>query len=193
MKCWKIMAALNVAATSCLGSMSYDLDAHTVMFSNACLKRGSNEIVVNCDAISKTEAFTTLDQVVVFSPSNGVLGDELVFDLDGYRQRYKFAEYNETNNTYSLFRVGENLSLPQTISLDTIPLLDKLWIDHKVEKDVFVSSSGRVSEKYIRSSQSKKERRRPPIEVRLVTEAGVNQYVLGDGLIERKVQSDAKK
>ena len=194
MKHWKFMAMLHVAVTFCLNTMAYDLEANTVMFSNDRLKRGSNEIVVNCDVISRTNAFTTLDQVVQFFPPNGILGDELVFDLDGYRQRYSFVEYNETNNTYRLFRVGNNPDFPQVISLDSIPLLDKFWINHKGEKVVYVSSSGEVTEKYVRSALPRKGRNRSPLEVRFVSEAGVNQSIIfGNGLIESEPQGKGKK
>ena len=194
MKHWKIMAMLYVTATSCLNAMAHDWEANTVMFSNDCLKRGSNEIAVNCDVISRTNAFTTIDQVVQFFPANGILGDDLVFDLDGYRQRYSFAEYNETNNTYRLFRVGDNPNFPQAISLDSIPLLDKFWINHKDEKDVYVSRSGEVTEKYVRSVQPPTGRSRPLLEVRLVSEAGVDwSFIFGKGMIESKPQSEGRR
>ncbi len=194
MKHWIIMAMPLVVVTFCLNTMAYDLEANTVMLSNDRLKRGGNEIAVHCDVVSRTDAFTTLDQIVRFFPANGILGDELVFDLDGYRQRYTFVEYNETNNTYRLIRVGTEPNLPETISLDTIPLLDKFWINHRSEKDVYVSSSGEVTERYIRSARSPNGRTRPPLEVRLVSEAGVNQSIIfGNGLIESKPRNKGDK
>ena len=170
------MMPFGVLAACVLNASAHELGVSIVEYRNTFLKHGRNEIVVNCDVVS-SEAFSTFDEIVHFFPADGVLGDVLEFNLDGFRQRYKFIEYASTNNAYRLVRLGTDTILPKTISLDTIPLPDKFWIYHSSTNDVSVTTAGETSQKVIRSilsSQGQNEAR-PPLEVRLVPESGTGR------------------
>ena len=141
---------------ACLQNASaHDFGVSIVEYRNTFLKHGRNEIVVNCDVVSSESAFSTFDEIVHFFPADGILGDDLEFDLDGFKQRYKFIECTSTNNAYRLVRLGTDTILPETISLDTIPLPDKFWIYHSSTNDVSVTTAGETSQKVIRSVLSR--------------------------------------
>lgn len=183
------MMTFGVFAVSLLNASAYDLGANIVEYRSTFLKQGRNEVVVNCDVVSPESAFSTLDEIVRFFPADGVLGDELEFNLDGFRQRYKFIEYTSTNNAYRLVRLGTDTILPKTISLDTIPLPDKFWIYHSSTNDVSVTTAGETSQKVIRSVLSRQgpNEARPPLEVRLVPESGTGRsFTFGGAGIEVK-------
>ena len=172
---------------ACLpNALGHELDANIVEFRSTSLKYGRNEVVINCDVVSLESAFSTFDEIVHFFPADGILGDELEFNLDGFTQRYKFMEYAGTNNTYRLVRLGTNTILPETISLDTIPLPDKFWIYHSNTNDVSVAAVGETAQKIIRSVLSRKSQNEAwhPLEVRLVPESGLGRSFTfgGDGI-----------
>ena len=175
---------------ACLQNASaHDFGVSIVEYRNTFLKHGRNEIVVNCDVVSSESAFSTFDEIVHFFPADGILGDDLEFDLDGFKQRYKFIECTSTNNTYRLVRLGTDTILPETISLDTIPLPDKFWIYHSSTNDVSVTTAGETSQKVIRSVLSRQGQNevRPPLEVRLVPGNGPRRsFTFGGGGIEVK-------
>ena len=186
------MMTFGVLAVSLLNASAYDLGANIVEYveyRSTFLKQGRNEVVVNCDVVSPESAFSTLDEIVRFFPADGVLGDELEFNLDGFRQRYKFIEYTSTNNAYRLVRLGTDTILPETISLDTIPLPDKFWIYHSSTNDVSVTTAGETSQKVIRSvlSRQGQNETHPPLEVKLVPESGPRRsFTFGGAGIEVK-------
>lgn len=111
------------------------------------LSAGWNEIKVNLLPIpnSDTALFATLDRLGEFIPPTGVLGDELVFDLDGYHQKYRFASYDLTNRVYTLKLVPSKMFLPQEISLDWIPLPRVFWVNHRSTNAVSYLASGELA------------------------------------------------
>ena len=183
------MMTFGVLAACLLNASAHDLGASIVEYRSTFLKHGRNEVVVNCDVVSPESAFSTFDEIVHFFPADGVLGDELEFDLDGFKQRYKFIEHTSTNNSYRLVRLGTDAVLPERISLDTIPLPDKFWIYHSSTNNVSVTTVGETSQKVIRSVLARQDRNetRPPLEVRLVPGNGPRRsFTFGGGGIEVK-------
>ena len=184
-----LMMAFGVLAACLLNASGHELDASIVEYRSTFLKHGRNEVVVNCDVVSSESAFSTFDEIVRFVPADGILGDELEFSLDGFKQQYKFIEYTSTNNVYHLVRLGTDTILPEIISLDTIPLPDKFWIYHSNTNDVSVTTIGETSPKYIRSVQycQSPNEARPPLEVRFVPEDSPGRsFTFGGGGIEVK-------
>ena len=131
-----------------------ELSGNVVCLTNQNLEQGLNEIKVNVDAVPAESAFTTLDKVVKFHPADGVLGDELVFDLDGFRQQYRFDGYCRTGEVYRLVRTHEVTLFPEMISLNAIPLPDMFWINHVSSNKVLISTFGIVAGKYKRIVES---------------------------------------
>ena len=109
------------------------------------LQQGWNEIKVNLEALGDEAIFTTLDRIGHFSPPEAVIGDELVFDLDGFHQKYRFASFNATNSTYSLVLAMNTTVLPPQISFDWIPLPRVFWINHTSTNSACFTSSGKIS------------------------------------------------
>ncbi len=119
------------------------------------LKQGLNEVKVNFDSVPDDSPFTTLDKVIAFHPADGVLGDEIVFELDGFRQRYRFEGYDISNKVYRAVRLVEVKSIPDVISLAAIPLPDIFWINHVPTSAVSVTAFGVVAGKYSQMIESR--------------------------------------
>lgn len=119
--------------------------SQVICFQYKDLKQGWNEIKVDSDAFGEKGLFTTLDRIGHFYPPDAVIGDELVFDLDGFHQKYRFSSYNATNSTYLLTLAMDTRVLPREISLDWIPLPRVFWINHLSTKAVRFDSSGELS------------------------------------------------
>lgn len=122
-----------------------DLVSQVVGFSGNDLRQGWNEIMVGYEAFGDAALFTTLDRIGRFSPPEGVIGDEIVFNLDGFHQKYRFASFNATNLTYSLILAMNTRRLPREISLDWIPLPKVFWINHVSTNAVSYTMSGALS------------------------------------------------
>ena len=135
-----------------------DYISQVVCFQCNDLKQGWNEIKVGSEAFGEKGLFTTLDRIGRFSPPEAVIGDELVFDLDGFHQKYRFTSYNATNSTYSLTLAMDARILPPEISLDWIPLPRVFWINHVSPKPVSFDSSGELSFSNKRKLESAEQR-----------------------------------
>ncbi len=131
-----------------------DLCSQIICLANNELRPGWNEIKIDFEALGDEAIFTTLDRIGHFSPPEAVVGDELVFDLDGFHQKYRFASFNETNSTYSLVLAMNMGFLPQQISLDWIPLPRVFWINHTSTNSVCFTSSGELSLTNLRKLES---------------------------------------
>lgn len=164
------LLALGISLPCLLGAALQDLAANIVGYESQCLKQGENEIKVNFDFASADSTFTTLDKVIKFEPKEGVVGDELIFDLDGFRQCYRFEGYDSTGDVYQLVRSVETNSLPQTISLAAISLPEKFWVNHTTSTDVAVIAAGVLANDYKRITESRNASMTtmPPITVRIV-------------------------
>jgi len=164
------LLALGISLPWLLWAALQDLAANIVGYESQCLKQGENEIKVNFDFAPADSTFTTLDKVVKFEPKEGVVGDELIFDLDGFRQYYRFEEYDSTGNVYRLVRSVETSSLPQTISLAAITLPEKFWVNHTTSTDVAVIAVGVLANEYKRIAElwNAPMTNMPPITVRIV-------------------------
>ena len=94
------MMTFGVLAVSLLNASAYDLGANIVEYveyRSTFLKQGRNEVVVNCDVVSPESAFSTLDEIVRFFPADGVLGDELEFNLDGCVRNHRRGNVPESH------------------------------------------------------------------------------------------------
>lgn len=129
---------------SCL-SVCIGAESQVVGFSGTELHHGWNEIKVDFDAFGDAAIFTTLDRIGKFSPPEVLIGDEIVFDLDGFRQKYRFVSFNSTNSAYTLILAMNTMALPREISLDWIPLPKVFWINHVSTKTASFNSSGELS------------------------------------------------
>lgn len=135
-----------VALTLALCAITYAAQPQQVVGCfNTELQQGWNEIKVNFEALGEEAIFTTLDRIGHFSPPEAVIGDELVFDLDGFHQKYRFASFNATNSTYSLVLAMNTTVLPPQISFDWIPLPRVFWINHTSTNSACFTSSGKIS------------------------------------------------
>ena len=148
------LLSLGISFCRLLWAGVQDISANVVGCECQTLKQGLNEIKVNFDSVSDDSPFTTLDKVVGFHPSDGILGDEIVFDLDGFRQRYRFEGYDSTGKVYRAVRLIDVKSLPSVISLAAIPLPDVFWINHVSTNVVSVAAFGSVSGKYSQMIES---------------------------------------
>ena len=113
-------------------------------FGDKKLKMGNNKIEVTFDAVNPL--FSTLDMVVKFKPADGVIGDEMSFQLDGKLRRYKFDSFDGTN--YVLTAIGEPLAIRTTF--DAIPWMPEFWIKHNSSNAVSVAQSGGMGGEYER-------------------------------------------
>ena len=107
------------------------------------IRQGLNEIDVVVDSL---DLFPTMAKVVRFEPPEGVIGDDLVFDLDGKRQSYRFSAWDGSNYTLT----ASAKILPQEIGLDGIPLRRKFWINHVPTNVIRLSSQGCVNDEQMR-------------------------------------------
>lgn len=118
------------------------------------ISNGWNEITVNFDQIGLSPIFTTLDKIIQFDPANDVVGDEIVFDLDGYHQKYRISNLDHKTNQYTLKLVREKDNLPKEISFDWIPAPKVFWIYHASTNNVLVRQSGVIDNNYKKAAYS---------------------------------------
>jgi hypothetical protein len=118
--------------------------SQTVGYGNVKLQKGNNRIEINFDAVCPL--FSTLDMVVKFEPADGVLGDEVMFSLDGKMRCYRFSSFDGTN--YVLSSVRESPSIVTT--LDAIPWMPEFWIKHNSSTEVTITQSGGMGGEYER-------------------------------------------
>lgn len=102
------------------------------------VSKGNNRVEVNFDAIN--EPFSTMNMVLQFNPAEGVIGDDLAFELDGRLQRYRFDSYDGKN--YVLTEVG--LDHRNEVTLDAIPLMKFFWLYHRSKTNVIVTCVGEI-------------------------------------------------
>ena len=134
---------------------------------NTKLQMGNNRIEINFDAVNPL--FSTLDMVLKFEPADGVLGDEIMFPLDGKMRRYKFDSFDGTN--YVLSAASE--APPFATTLDAIPWMPELWIMHNSSTEVAVTQSGGMGGGYERIERkwerdARRQTMADPISVTLV-------------------------
>lgn len=108
------------------------------------LQKGNNRIEINFDAVNPL--FSTMDMVLKFVPADGVLGDEIIFPLDGKMRHYRFDSYDGTNYTLSAVREAP----PFTITIDAIPWMSEVWIEHNNSMEVDIAQAGATGGKYER-------------------------------------------
>lgn len=118
------------------------------------VKPGLNEIEITMDSMG---LFPTLEKIVRFEPPENVVGDDLIFDLDGKRLRYFIESYDGTNAVMTT----KMLWVPKEIGLDWIPLRDRIWLNHKTDKHLALSNSGQIND-----AEQKRLDPRPGVEKR---------------------------
>lgn len=112
------------------------------------LKQGWNEITVNFDQTGLSRVFTTLDKIVKFDPPAGIIGDEIVFNLDGYHQKYKVSSYDAKSDQYRLTKIRPKDNIPEEISFDWIPIPKVFWLNHVTTNIVCATQSGEIANGY---------------------------------------------
>lgn len=135
------------------------------------IKQGLNEIVVVMDSF---EPFPTMAKVVQFEPPEGVIGDDLIYDLDGKRRRYRFSAWDGTNYTLT----ASAKFLPYEIGLDGIPLRRKFWINHVPTSVVLLLNQGRVSDEQMRKLSPTPSEATRNIEIQLVDDDAQKRRIL---------------
>ena len=115
-----------------------DLEYNIVGFECKCISHGNNRVEVNFDSIN--EPFATMNMVLQFHPDEGVLGDDLIFELDGKVQRYRFDSYD--GEKYVLTEIG--LNHRNEVTLDAIPLMKAFWLYHRSKTNVIVTCVGEI-------------------------------------------------
>ena len=140
-------------------------------FVSSGIKQGLNEIDVLMDGF---DSFPTMAKVVQFEPPEGVIGDDLVFDLDGKRRRYRFSAWDGTNYTLT---ASEKI-LPYEIGLDGIPLRRKFWINHVSTNVIQLTNVGRVSDEQMRKLSPAPSEQTRNIEIQLVDDDAKKRRIL---------------
>lgn len=131
------------------------------------LQFGNNRIEINFDAVEPL--FSTLDMALKFEPADGVIGDEIMFPLDGKMRCYRFDSFDGTN--YVLSAVKE--APPFATTLDAIPWMPEFWIKHNGSVEVSVTQSGGMGGGYERMERkwnrdSKRQTMAAPVVITLV-------------------------
>ena len=108
------------------------------------LNLGWNEIELNFDETGMFSVFTTLDKVVKFTPGESMLGDEIVFNLDGYHQKYRIDGYDAVTGKFTLTKTHQKDNIPERISFDWIPVPKVFWINHVTTNSVYLTQSGQI-------------------------------------------------
>ena len=108
------------------------------------LNLGWNEIELNFDEVGLFSVFTTLDKVVRFIPGDSIIGDEIVFDLDGYHQKYRIVGYDAKTDKFTLTKIRPKDNIPEQISFDWIPVPKVFWIYHVTTNSVNLTQSGQI-------------------------------------------------
>ena len=119
--------------------------SNIVCFHYSCISQGVSRLTINADSL---DIFPTLGDVVSFEPPEAIIGDEIMFLLDGAWQTYQFETYDGTNAVLTTNRDP----LPKRITLNGIPLLDFYKFNHKNSQVVSVKSSGSISPRYARET-----------------------------------------
>lgn len=135
------------------------------------LKKGLNEIELTMDSLS---LFPTLDKVVRFEPADGIVGDDLVFDLDGKRRRYRIVSWDGTNYVLRTDRAFQ----PPQIGLDWIPCRSRFWMNHVSTNNVRLCNMGMVSDATMRKINPQPKQERREIEIREVNDKGEQRRIL---------------
>lgn len=138
-----------------------------VGYVNTKLQFGNNRIEINFDAVNPL--FSTLDMVLKFEPADGVIGDEIMFPLDGKMRYYRFDSFDGTNYVLSAFR-----EVPPVVkTLDAIPWMPEFWIKHNSSAEVSITQSGGMGGGYERMERqwerdAKQQTTAAPVAVTLV-------------------------
>lgn len=124
--------------------------SNVVGYEGKNLNLGWNEIELNFDATGPFPVFTTLDKLVEFYPGESMIGDEMVFDLDGYHQKYRIVGYDTGTKKFTLTKIRKKDNIPEQISFDWIPAPKVFWINHVSTNTVTVIQSGEVDNRFRR-------------------------------------------
>lgn len=109
-----------------------------VGYENKSIKQGFNRVEINFDDVN--HLFSTIDDVLRFTPADGIVGDELSFSLDGKVQTYRVDSFD--GNNYVLHAKGREF--PRIVTLDAFPLLPVIWVRHNNTNEVTVTKSGAI-------------------------------------------------
>ena len=137
-----------VAFAYLASAVTISCPSNVVGYEGKNLNHGWNEIELNFDATGLFSVFTTLDKVVEFVPGESMIGDEIVFDLDSYHQKYRIAGYDADTKKFTLTKIREKDNIPEQISLDWIPAPKVFWINHVTTNSVTVTQSGEVANEF---------------------------------------------
>ncbi len=153
------------------GETFYAGSNQIVGFVKCEVKQGLNEIKITMESL---DIFPTLAKTVRFEPSANVVGDELIFDLDGKRYRYLVESYDGTNAVLTT----KMQFAPKKIGLDWIPIRDRMWLDHKTAKQLALSNVGQISESQTRSGVPMPGAMNREIEITLVGDSDEKNKIL---------------
>ena len=142
-----------------------------VCYVNSEIKTGVNEISLVADSF---DLFPTMDMVVDFIPPTGVLGDDLIFNLDGRRRCYRFDSWDGTNYVLTTTAQWQ----PLKIGLDWIPLRERFWINHVSTNAVQVMNSGEVSDAYMRKMSLVPSTPKRNVEIHLISDDNEKSRIL---------------
>lgn len=133
---------LAVAYLACADAISHS--SNIVGYIGQDLNRGWNEIELDFDAVGTFPVFTTLDKVVKFTPGGSMIGDEIVFNLDGYHQKYRVTGHDATTEKFTLTKIRPKDNIPEQISFDWIPVPKVFWINHVTTNSVYLTQCGQI-------------------------------------------------
>lgn len=168
----RILPLVVLLAASMAFALVYEYNSATIAcFVNNEIKRGLNEIEVEVDSI---DLFPTMAKVLCFEPPEGVIGDDLVFDLDGRRRHYRFTAWDGTNYTLT----ASAKVLPHEIGLDWVPLRRKFWINHVSTNVIQLTSMGLVSDEQMRKLSPAPSEPTRNIEIQLVDDDAKKRRIL---------------
>lgn len=165
-----LFAFLMMTAEAASGLM-VTVESNVVGYMSSEVKKGLNEVSVKMDSLG---IFPTLDQVVKFSPPENVLGDILVYDLDGVRREYVFEGWSGSNYVLR----AQNRRLPAEIGLDWIPLRRTFWVRHVTTNSLSIVNSGQAVLERGLKCRSSDNSVRSSIEVRVVDEKNEERGIL---------------
>ena len=133
---------LAVVLLACAETISHS--SSIVGYIGKDLNRGWNEIELNFDETGMFSVFTTLDKVVKFTTGESMLGDEIVFNLDGYHQKYRVDGYDASTGKFTLTKIRKKDNIPEQISFDWIPAPKVFWINHVTTNSVYLTQCGQI-------------------------------------------------
>lgn len=129
-------------------------ECQVVGMSSQVVSQGVSRVHLDFDTVG---LFPTLGGVLKFNPLDGVLGDSIVFDLDGLRQTYKIVSIDgERYRLHSDQKCGA-----KDITFDGIPLLDVFTLIHRGTNTVVLSTSGVLSPSKMREIGERPSKTRP--------------------------------